>query len=83
MKDRFALIRDALPEDDRMLLVLRVDRAMSWRQVAQVLAGADAAPADVARAEVRLRKRFQLLKEEIRERAKELGLGVERSAGEG
>jgi RNA polymerase sigma-70 factor (ECF subfamily) len=76
-KDRFAELREALTEEDRTLLILRVDRGMSWREVALVSSGSECSMADVARAEVRLRKRFQLLKTEIRERARLLGLAGE------
>ena len=37
MKDRFAQIRNSLAERDRSLLVLRVDRGMSWKDIAIVL----------------------------------------------
>ena len=35
-KDRLAQIRDSLEPDDRALLVLRVDRALSWQEIARV-----------------------------------------------
>jgi RNA polymerase sigma-70 factor (ECF subfamily) len=73
VKDRFAAIRDALPEEDRALLVLRVDRKMSWNDIALVLYPDDP-PEELARASARLRKRFQLLKDEIRTLAREVGL---------
>lgn len=72
----FALIRDSLDDDDRMLLILRVDRAMSWSDVARVMAGEDEFDSDaaIARAAARLRKRFQTVKETIRQRAAQTGL---------
>jgi RNA polymerase sigma-70 factor (ECF subfamily) len=76
IKHGFAAIRDALDDDDRMLLVLRVDRAMSWNDVARVMA--DESDQDTnestARIAARLRKRFQTVKETIRERAVANGL---------
>jgi RNA polymerase sigma-70 factor (ECF subfamily) len=71
-----AAIRDSLEDGDRMLLVLRVDRAMSWNDVARVMANdADGdAEDDIARIAARLRKRFQSVKELIRERAAATGL---------
>ena len=72
-KDLFAPIRDSLGQDDRMLLVLRVDRGMSWKEIARVLAGDEDEEA-LDRAAARLRKRFQLVKDEIRARAQEVGL---------
>lgn len=71
-----AAIRDALDEPDRILLVLRVDRAMSWADIARVVASereASSAQA-LSRAAARLRKRFQLVKQTIRERAIAMGL---------
>lgn len=65
-KDRFAQIRSALAESDRALLILRVDRRMSWSDVARVLSGPDAGHPELAAASASLRKRFSRLKDEIR-----------------
>ncbi|MBV9946433.1 MAG: sigma-70 family RNA polymerase sigma factor [Myxococcales bacterium] len=74
VKDRLAAIRAALPPDDRALLVLRVDREMSWKDIARVHAPDLSSEEELARTSARLRKRFQQLKEEIRARAREAGL---------
>jgi RNA polymerase sigma-70 factor (ECF subfamily) len=74
VKDRFAAIRESLPEADRALLVLRVDREMSWNDIARVFSGEDPSHEGLARVSARLRKRFQLVKEEVRMRAQESGL---------
>jgi RNA polymerase sigma-70 factor, ECF subfamily len=74
MKDRFAVIRDALEEDDRALLVLRVDRGLSWNDIARVYSPEGASASTLARVAARLRKRFQSVKDEIRSRAREAGL---------
>ena len=76
IKHGFAAIRDALDEIDRMLLVLRVDRAMSWNDVARVMANEDDGDSEeaLARVAARLRKRFQAVKETIRKRAIASGL---------
>ncbi|HET7499365.1 MAG TPA: sigma-70 family RNA polymerase sigma factor [Kofleriaceae bacterium] len=76
VKHGFAAIRAALDEVDRLLLVLRVDRAMSWTDVARVMANEDDGDSDqdIARVAARLRKRFQTVKETIRQRAIALGL---------
>jgi RNA polymerase sigma-70 factor (ECF subfamily) len=77
-KTRLQALRDALPEEDRMLLVLRVDRQLAWNELARVLAEAHGdAPLDdaaLAKEAARLRKRFQLVKDRLRERAKKEGL---------
>jgi RNA polymerase sigma-70 factor, ECF subfamily len=74
VKDHVAAIRESLPEDDRALLVLRVDRAMSWNDIARVFSPQDDSAETVARVGARLRKHFQLVKDEIRARAREAGL---------
>ena len=75
VKDRFRALRDALDPEDRSLLVLRVDRGLSWEEVAQVTLGLDAPDAAaLERESARLRKRYQALKEELRQRAREAGL---------
>lgn len=75
VKDRFRALRDALDPDDRSLLVLRVDRGLSWEEVARVTLGAESPEPDVLSRETdRLRKRYQLLKDDLRKRAREAGL---------
>lgn len=67
-KHWLAAIRDRLPEDDRMLLVLRVDKGLGFSELAVVMHENDEAPLDAEgqkREAARLRKRFQLLKERI------------------
>jgi RNA polymerase sigma-70 factor (ECF subfamily) len=82
VKDRFAAIRDALDPEDRALLVLRVDRGLSWNDIARVLAPEESTTdAALGRAAARLRKRFQLVKEEIRARAEQSGLLSEEEEG--
>lgn len=75
VKDRFKALRDALDPDDRSLLVLRVDRGLSWEEVARVMLGLEAPEAaSLTRETDRLRKRYQLLKDELRRRAREAGI---------
>lgn len=76
VKTGLAAIRAALDDVDRMLLVLRVDRSMSWNDVARVMAPEEESESDakLARVAARLRKRFQSVKETIRERAIANGL---------
>ena len=74
VKDQFGAIRDSLAEDDRALLVLRVDRGMSWREIARTFSLDDDSDEGLRKLEARLRKRLQLVKEEIRVRARDVGL---------
>lgn len=82
VRDRMAQIRDELADEDRELLVLRVDRQMAYQDIARVTLGDDAAEVDVAKRSAALRKRFERLKQEIRERAEREGL-VEKKATRG
>lgn len=83
-RTRLSALRDSLPVEDQMLLVLRVDRKLAWNDLAIVLRG-DEAPAGapdggglsdeaLKREAARLRKRFQVLKEKLRELGRREGL---------
>jgi RNA polymerase sigma-70 factor (ECF subfamily) len=54
--------RALLSRDDQLLLVLRIDKQMSWGDVALVLGDGDQTPEQLASACVVLRKRFSRLK---------------------
>ncbi len=82
LRDRVGKIRDELDDDDRVLLVLRVDRQMGWNDVARVMEGDGATEAAVVKRAAALRKRFERLKKEIRERAERDGW-VEKTGGRG
>jgi RNA polymerase sigma-70 factor (ECF subfamily) len=79
-KTRLQALRRTLPQSEQMLLVLRVDRGLAWVDLARILheqEGDDEAPVDdaaVAREAARLRKRFQIVKDKLREMAKKEGL---------
>jgi RNA polymerase sigma-70 factor (ECF subfamily) len=74
VKDRFRAIRSRLGDEDRLILSLRVDRDLGWRDIAHVLAGPESPPLDLQREEVRIRKRFQIIKERLRRWAADDGL---------
>lgn len=69
-KDRVRALREQLSDEERLLLILRVDRDLSWRDLAQVLADEqhEVVP------EATLRKRFQRAKEHLFELAKAQGV---------
>lgn len=78
VKDRFAALREELEPDDQTLLILRVDRGMSWSEVAVVLS--EEVLADEAQAKreaARLRQRFLAVKTQLRELAIKDGLITE------
>ncbi len=64
-KDRLQEVREQLDPDDQTLLILRVDRNMAWKDIAEVMHedGDDRTPAQRGAA---LRKRFERLKERLR-----------------
>lgn len=67
VRDRFAELRAQLDPDDQVLLVLRVDRELPWRDIADVMAGDGDDDRDKLAAA--LRKRFERVKARIRELA--------------
>lgn len=68
VKDRLEKMREQLSPEDQLLLLLRVNRALSWKEVAHVVLYEGKEPTAVALAQeaARLRKRFQILKEKLR-----------------
>lgn len=67
----YAEIREALPEEDQTLLVLRVDRDLAWRDIAIVLLGEEAPTDEVTKKAASLRKQFERIKVRLRELAAE------------
>ncbi len=61
--DALADLRSSLPLHDRELLVLRVDRRMTWEELALVFLGEDASAKDHALEILRLQARYRLLKD--------------------
>ncbi len=75
VKDKWHALRDALDPDDHALLVLRVDRDLTWADIARVTLGnVEPEAAALERETARLRKRLQLLKERLRAQARAAGL---------
>ena len=74
VKSEVRRLREELPEIDQMLLILRIDKAMEWPEIAAALADEDLAADDLKRESARLRKRFQLATEKLRELARERGV---------
>lgn len=74
VRDRFRDIRSRLTSEDQLILVLRVDRDLGWRDIAHVLAGPMPVAGELHRHEARIRKRFQLIKERLRRWASDDGL---------
>lgn len=79
VKDEVARLRDALSDDERELLLLRVDRRLSWNEIAQVRLG-QPSPEGLQREAARCRKQFERAKSHLRRLAEEAGL-LDKSEG--
>lgn len=79
-RSKLAALRESLPVEDQMLLMLRVDRKLAWSDLAVVLSeemdeSKVALSEDAQKREAaRLRKKFQILKERLREMGRREGL---------
>jgi len=62
----YAEIRRELDEDDQTLLVLRVDRKLEWRDIAQVMLGENATIEETTRSAAALRKQFERVKQRLK-----------------
>lgn len=76
VKDKVRALRERLPPDDQMLLVLYIDRGLSWRELAMILheTGEELSREALDREAARLRKRFERLKAELKAQAEKEGL---------
>lgn len=74
VKSEVRRLREELPELEQLLLILRVDKALEWPEIAAALADDDLDADELKREAARLRKRFQLVTEKLRELARERGI---------
>jgi RNA polymerase sigma-70 factor (ECF subfamily) len=74
VKSEVRRLREELPQAEQMLLILRVDKALGWPDIAAALADHDLDADELKREAARLRKRFQLVTERLRELARARGL---------
>lgn len=73
VKDTVRALRDRLDDEEQELLILRIDRAMPFDEIARVL-DPDLDEAATKKRAAALRKRFERVKERLRAWAKEDGL---------
>jgi RNA polymerase sigma-70 factor, ECF subfamily len=66
VKARLNALRAALSEEERSLLILKVNKRLSFKEIAHVLGMDDGDDVALARAAAALRKRFQYLKQKLR-----------------
>jgi RNA polymerase sigma-70 factor (ECF subfamily) len=64
VKDRMSELRESLSTEEQTLLILRINRQLSWREVAEVLGVAEPV----------VRKRFERTKDRLRQLARAAGL---------
>jgi RNA polymerase sigma-70 factor (ECF subfamily) len=76
IKDEFQRLRDKLTREDQDLLILRVDRGLSWHDVAHAMLSAEQATdhETLRRKELALRQRYSEVKKRLRLLAIEAGL---------
>jgi RNA polymerase sigma-70 factor (ECF subfamily) len=65
--DRLAAVRDRLDHDERTILILRVDRQLPWREIAQVMADTALDREALRKREQVLRKKFEGIKRQLRD----------------
>jgi RNA polymerase sigma-70 factor (ECF subfamily) len=74
VKEGMRALREALDPVDHEILVLRLDRAMSWKDIARTVAEAGETESTVEQRAAALRKRFERAKAQLRELAVKHGL---------
>ena len=76
VKNRFRELRKRLSDEQQTLLILRIDRELSWRELAEVMCDGEPLETEdeLAKASARLRQRFQTAKDRLRELAEAEGL---------
>lgn len=76
VKNRFRELRGQLTEEQQNLLILRIDRDLSWRELVIVMGEGEppASEDELNKAAARLRQRFQTAKDRLRELAQAEGL---------
>lgn len=79
-KDRFEQLRARLSAEEQALLVLRINEQLGWDDIARI--HSEAGDATVKREASRLRKRFQLVRQKLRDMAREEGLLASDTASE-
>jgi RNA polymerase sigma-70 factor (ECF subfamily) len=79
VKSAMRELREQLSEDEQTLLMLRVDRGLPWRELAIVLEssaqeGVELTGDALEQASARVRKRFQLVKDKLKQMAQDAGV---------
>lgn len=72
IKQEVLKLREQLDEDERTLLILRIDRRLEWEDIARIVQPEVESPTEVKRTSATLRKRFERIKERLRALSKDL-----------
>jgi RNA polymerase sigma-70 factor (ECF subfamily) len=82
-KTIFAELREELPIDDQTLILLRVGRGLSWKEIARILFetqdGSEPLDRELNQASARLRQRFQVVKDKLRQMARDRGVAIDQN----
>lgn len=73
-KNALRELRESLSPDDHELLILRLDRGMSWKDIARATASEDEPASTLDSRAAALRKRYERLKQQLRQHMVERGL---------
>jgi RNA polymerase sigma-70 factor (ECF subfamily) len=71
MRSKIATLRACLREEDRELLILRIDRGFDWREIALTALGENASPLDIGRESMRVHARFALVRDDLAQSARQ------------
>ncbi len=75
VKDRFAELRESLDPADQAILILRINRGLTWKEIAVVLKhAAENDEAALVQGAARLRQRFRGVRERLHAEAQRQGL---------
>jgi RNA polymerase sigma-70 factor (ECF subfamily) len=81
-KKRMEELRERLSVDEQALLLLRVTRKLNWKEIARVMidqpGGREPTERELDQWATRLRQRFQVVKEKLRQMARDGGMVVEK-----
>ncbi|MBX3162026.1 MAG: sigma-70 family RNA polymerase sigma factor [Deltaproteobacteria bacterium] len=74
IKDGLRALRESLTSEDHEIMILRLDRGMSWKDIARSIDGEDLTGGKLDQRAASLRKRFERAKSQLRDMAIAAGL---------
>ena len=80
VKSAIRRLREELPELDQMLIILRIDKRMKWRDIVAAVSGDDLEGDALKREAARLRKRFECAIERLRKLDEEIAKDKRKNA---